>query len=224
MNIPIFCLNLERATERKEYIQKEWIDKLGFNINFWKSYDRRDIENNNYIYQYNKELAEQNFGRELSYGEIACATTFCMLYEYLLNNYYEEAIIMEDDIIPLISDKKELFHTIDQGKIEFPLSELMLLHRSRNPHGVSIKREYHSLCKSPCWGNQLFYINKAGLIKTHNILKTMSCPADAPQRVLAQLDIVIASNKPLCDHRWTGGDSTTYIGNSFRGTSRKFIE
>jgi GR25 family glycosyltransferase involved in LPS biosynthesis len=224
MNIPIFCLNLERATERKEYIQKEWIDKLGFNINFWKSYDRRDIENNNYIYQYNKELAKQNFGRELSYGEIACATTFCMLYEYLLNNSYEEAIIMEDDIIPLISDKKELFHTIDQGKTEFPLSELMLLHKSRNPHNVSIKREYHSLCKRPCWGNQLFYINKAGLIKTHNILKTMSCPADAPQRVLAQLDIVIASNKPLCDHHWSGRDSTTYIGNSFRRTSRKFIE
>jgi hypothetical protein len=147
-----------------------------------------------------------------------------MLYEHLLNNNYEEAIIMEDDIIPLINYKDELFHTIDKGKIEFPSSELMLLHRSNYPHGVSIKREYHSLCKSPCWGNQLFYINKAGLIKTYNILKTISCPADAPQKVLAQLDIVIASNKPLCDHLWTGVNSTTYIGNSFRGSVRKFIE
>ena len=51
--IPIFCINLQRATERRQLIQELWIDGLGIDINFWEAYDRRNIENGIYQYSYN---------------------------------------------------------------------------------------------------------------------------------------------------------------------------
>jgi GR25 family glycosyltransferase involved in LPS biosynthesis len=222
--IPIFCINLERATERKDTMQKEWIDKIGLDIIFWKAYDRRDIEQNVYPYPYKKDLAIKNFKRELSYGEIACSTSFCLLYEHILNNNYEEVIIMEDDISPLIKDKQELFDTIIEGKKEFPSSEMILLHKPYKPHQTTIEKEYTSMCTRSYWGNQLFFIKKSAVIKVYDILKIMCYPADYPQRILSKKEIITVSNKGLCDHNWNGKHSTTYIGNHSRNTRRNFIE
>jgi GR25 family glycosyltransferase involved in LPS biosynthesis len=222
MTIPIFCINLERATERKENIKKKWIDNLGLNINFWKAYDRRDIENNKFIYSYNKEQIRR---RPLSFGELACATSFCMLYEFLIKNNYEEVIIMEDDIIPLILDRCELFDNIKQGKTEFPQADLMLLHDYYGKQGKIINRQkYFSLCDEPPWGNQLFYATKKIIPKLYNSLKTMNFPADYPQKILSKENEIIITNKSLCYHHWTGPNATTYIGNDIRNTHRKFIE
>jgi GR25 family glycosyltransferase involved in LPS biosynthesis len=225
MTIPIFCINLERAKDRKDQIKSDWVTGLGLEINFWKAYDRRDIEKGKYVYSYNPNLTKKNFWRQLSIGEIACATSYCMLYEHLLKYNYLEAIIMEDDITPIVSSKKELFNIIEQGKLEFPESEIMLLHKPLDPlHAFKKIKTYHSLCKDTAWGNQLFYINKAGFLKVYNLLKTMSYPADYAQKLLCKQDIVIASNKYLCDHEWYGKDATTYIGNELRDTKRRFIK
>jgi GR25 family glycosyltransferase involved in LPS biosynthesis len=225
MNIPIFCINLERATERKDSIQKQWIDKIGLDIIFWKAYDRRDIERNIYPYPYNKDLTIKNLDRELSSGEIACSTSFCMLYEHILDNNYEEVIIMEDDIFPLINDKQQLFDTITEGKKEFPSAEIILLHKPKTPHGITIQKIYTSMCKKSSWGNQLFFIKKSSVIKAYDILKPMFFPADYPQTLLCNQGIVTASNNGLCGHHWRGQYSTTYIGNDIRkNVRRNFIK
>jgi GR25 family glycosyltransferase involved in LPS biosynthesis len=217
--IPIFCINLERATERREHIQKEWIDKLGLDITFWKAYDRRDIEQNKYVYIYKKQLAIKEFGRELNNGEIACATSFCMLYKHILENGYEEVVIMEDDISPLINDKQELLFILEQRNIEFPSSQVMFMGADRDKCKpcklISIQNKHTSLCFDTWWGNQLFYIKKSAINRVYNILKTMAFPADYPQRILCKKNIVVASNKFLCVH--DGRYSNTYVGNDIRG-------
>ena len=220
--IPIFCVNLERAKERKHSIQKQWIDKIGLDIIFWKAYDRRDIEQNIYLYPYDKDLTIQNLKRELSSGEIACSTSFCMLYEHILDNNYDEVIIMEDDIFPLINNKHELFDTITEGKKEFNSSEMILLHKPSKPHRITIKKKYTSMCSKSSWGNQLFFVKKSAVIKAYNILKPMFFPADYPQRALSRHQIVTASNNPICGH-YGGEFSTTYIGNDLRNSRRNFI-
>jgi GR25 family glycosyltransferase involved in LPS biosynthesis len=230
-DIPIFCINLDRAKERKKLIQKKWIDELGFEITFWNSYDRRDIENNKFIYKYDKSLSISLLKRELNCGEIACATSFCMLYEYILNNNIKEVIIMEDDVTPLVSDKNEVFHYINQGKLEFPKAELMLMH---NLHSHQMKnsdkiytsqKKYFSKCLKAPYGNQFFYSNKNTIQKLYQILKTMNMPADWAQQILIKNGAeVIISNKPLCFHHWNGHLSTTYIGNELRNTKRRFIQ
>lgn len=231
MSIPIFCINLERATERKELISKKWIDELGLDITFWKAYDRKDIANNNYIYPYNEINSINYFGRKLSNGEIACATSFCMLYEFLIKKNYNEVLIMEDDIIPNFTDKLVLFNKIEKIKKEFAQTQIILLHNLHPSQMQSQKKEIFykkktqsSLCKIAPWGNQLYYIKLNAIKMIYNILKTMTMPADYPQNILAKKNLVCIANNPLCYHEWMGQNSTTYIGNEYRNTHRKFIE
>lgn len=232
MSVPIFCINLERATERKELISKKWIDELGLDITFWKAYDRRDIENNKFIYPYSKKLAIETIGRQLSNGEIACATSFCMLYEYLLENNYEEVFIMEDDIEPTFTDKNVLQYTVNHIKSEFDQAEIILLH---NIHPIQMnscqkekifyeKKFNGSLCNETPWGNQLFYIKSSSIKKVYDLLKKMTLPADLVQNILAKENLVCIANNPLCHHEWMGSNSMTYIGNEYRNTRRRFIE
>lgn len=228
MNIPIFCINLQRATERKSLIRKEWIDKLNLDIAFWSAYDRRRIENKEYLYPYDEFSAKNNFlHRQLSDGEIACATSFCMLYEHILKYNYNEVIIMEDDITPLFDNKIELFTKIKQGKKEFPTANMMLLHEcpySDKEKVYAIKKDIFSMCNESPWGNQFFYANRKAITALYDLLKVIKFPADYPQIILSAQQRVIIVNQPMCYHEWTGPNATTYIGNSFRGTTRKFIE
>ena len=219
MDIPIFCINLERATERKEHIQKEWIDKLGFNITFWKAFDKKDLTE--------KDKQKDNqlknviyFSRSLySLGEIACIKTFISLYQYLLENKYQEAIIMEDDITPLIKNKQELFDQIAQGKIEFPNAEIMVLFEPRPDDGTTVfsKGKYFFSSKSPPWGNQLLYVNNKGIQNIATIFKTFNVIASQPQQLIAAKfpNKVIVSKSGLCSHDWTGEIFKSYIQNNY---------
>lgn len=223
--IPIYCINLKRATERKQRIQEEWINNLNFNIKFWLAYDRRNIENNKLIYKYDSARTQKFLGRELSLGEIACATSYTMLYSYLLNNDYDEVIVMEDDISPTIQNKTELFYIIDKGKIEFPDAEMFILHGidPRIDPMPIISKTYFSRYDSPPWGNMLMYLKRSAMNTLHNFLRQMICPADHPQKILFsrnQLDVIV-SNKQLCLHN----TNDTYIGNDLRFEKqiRKFI-
>lgn len=100
MNIPIFCINLEIATDRKNRIKNTWIDQLNFDITFHNAWRSEDIQNNNYYFSYSKELTHQKIKRQLTPSEIACATSHCMVYENALKNKIDYCIVMEDDIMP----------------------------------------------------------------------------------------------------------------------------
>lgn len=215
-NIPIFCINLDRADERKQRIQKEWIDGLGFDIQFWKAYDRRDIEKGEYVYKYDPEKTKQHLNRELSTGEIACATSFAMLYEFAISNNFEEIIVMEDDISPLINHKNILFNYINKGKEEFPDSEFMVLQGRLPNHKymyIYTKLFFSKINPVP-YGNLLLYLNKSAIHKVYNLLSTMVSPADNPHRTLFynnKLEVIV-SNIALAEHNTL----TTYIGNDLR--------
>jgi GR25 family glycosyltransferase involved in LPS biosynthesis len=221
MDIPIFCINLERATERKEYIQKEWIDKLGFDITFWKAFDKKDLTEEDK--QPNNQLLNTIYPRSLyNIGEIACIKTFISLYKYLLENKYQEVIIMEDDITPLIKNKQKLFDHIAKGKIEFPSAEIMVLFEPRTKDDIIIfsQARYFFSSMYPPSGNQLLYINNQGIQKIVSIFNNMNIIASKPQQLIAQRpNKVIVSNSGLCSHDWTGEKFKSYI----QQTSKNYI-
>jgi GR25 family glycosyltransferase involved in LPS biosynthesis len=148
-----------------------------------------------------------------------------MLYSYLLNNDYDEVIVMEDDVSPTIQNKTQLFDTIHNGKVEFPGAEMFILH-GKNPklHNIPLVcKEYFTRYQKPPWGNMLLYLKKSAINTLHNFLCRMICPADHPQKILFalnQLDVVVA-NKQLCVHNTVN----SYIGNDLRFTKqvRTFI-
>lgn len=231
--IPIFCINLERAKKRKKIIQKEWIEKLGLDIVFWKAYDRRDIDKNIFIYNYDKQLALHKIQRELNSGEIACATSFCMLYDYIIQNQINEVIIMEDDIISLISNNTILFDSINIVNNEFPENEIVLLHnieprffKKYENHNIYYERKkYFSAYNISPWGNQMMYLKLPFIKKAYSILNNIYCPADYPQKELSDSGLQVhVINNPLCNHIWDGKESRSYIQNRYRKTKRKYLK
>jgi len=224
--IPIFCINLERAKERKSSIEQKWILELGLNINFWNAYDRRQIEQGNHIFEYDENQTKKNIGRELSAGEIACVTSFASLYKHILDSDMSEVLIMEDDVFPLFNNKKELFDIIEQGKFEFPNATMMLLHEyyAFGTSECEDNKIFFSMCTTVPFGNQFFYANRECIKNLYDLILPIKNPADWPQRILANNHKVIMVNRPLCFHYWSGPLSTTYIGNNLRGSDRRFIE
>jgi GR25 family glycosyltransferase involved in LPS biosynthesis len=228
--LPMFCIHLQRAVERKYNMQQLWIEKLGFNLKFWNAYDRRDIEQGVYKYKCSQEKAKQNLGREMSNGEIACSTSFISLYEYIIKNNIQEAIIMEDDIYPIINGYDQLHNLISIGKNEFPNAEMMLLHepckfdKIPNEEIYNIKNTYFSQCNITPWGNQMFYITIEGVRELLAALNPVDIEtvADRAQHGLAKQGKVIIANNAVCLHDWSRG--TTYIGNDKRNTGRIFMQ
>lgn len=229
--IPMYCVNLQRAAERKQLMQELWVDRLGLSITFWNAHDRRDVERGVNLYNYNPENTKRKIGRELSQGEVACAASFISLYQHLLANNTQEAIIMEDDIAPTIVSRDHLSYIIAQGKKEFPEAEMLLLHQLPSyltSNEESYNRIYHtrkqhfSQCQSAPWGNQLFYITKEGLETLLRELNPIEIAADYPQDMLARQGKLIIANTPLCTHDWST-NGKTYIGNELRNSRRIFI-
>lgn len=227
--IPIFCIHLERATERKRLIQDLWIDKLGLDITFWPAYDRRLIEKDQIIYPYNRTKALSLMERELNHGEIACATSFCLLYEHIMQNNILECIILEDDVVPLIDNKEIIFSTIAKGKEEFPNAQMMILHKPAEidliNHPTSMfyhKNSNASLCKVTPWGNLCFYIKIDAVMYAWKLLRQMCCVADYPQRELGMANKVMIANNPICEH-YEADEAKTYIGNEHRKSNRIFV-
>lgn len=227
--IDIFCISLSRAKDRRNFISKEWIDKLQFDIKFWDAYDRKEIENNNFLYPYDENLAIKKIGRKLSCGELACSTSFALVMKYCIDNKIPEAVFMEDDVCPLIGRKSILFDMIKYSREEFPDTNIVLLHHSminfklghdkRRDNIYFVKKDNFSLCKTTPWGNYLIYMNLNGIKEFYSELVKMDAPADHPQRILAKNGSVCITNYPLAYHE----NRTTYIGNDIRKTHRIFI-
>ena len=229
----IFCINLLRATDRKQFITEKWVNNLNLDIHFWTAYDKILIEQNQHYYQYDDELCKQKFHRSLNSGEIACATSFYQLYEYILQNNIDECIIIEDDIIPLVSSKDILFSRLNAAKLEFPVSELILMHNICNKqknnfdptYGATyndiynIKGDSASLCRKIPWGNQCFYITNNAIKKIYeNLCKETHSPiiwhpADySVSPDLCKTMEVCILNEPICDHDWDCQYTPSCIG------------
>lgn len=222
----IFCINLERATERRQLIQEKWIENLKLDISFWKAYDKNSIDQNLFIYPYSEYLSIKKSNRKLNNGEIACATSFLQLFEYCLNENIKEVIIMEDDVIPLINNKEELFSKITKAKQEYNV-EMILMHKpfiGNNPESVDHlikmepgiyykKSQYSSLCNITPWGNLMFYITSQGMkMILQQTKRSIFMPADYFQKKLCEMNLVSILNEPVCEHYFMG----SYIGDQFR--------
>jgi GR25 family glycosyltransferase involved in LPS biosynthesis len=229
MNIPIFCINLERATERRKKIEKLWIEELGFDITFWKGWDRRDIEKGKYYFPYNEEKTTKHIKRKLSQGEVACATSHSMIHEYCLNNNITDYIVMEDDIKPtgIYKNAQDLFHLLKMGKSEFPDVKIYLLHRTPCKFKTTeTKRHFSRLLTAP-WGNQISFYTNGGGGKMYHGLSQLLCLADhycmIPGLDISK-DMAIVNQSIAVGHHEYLHESTTYIGNYLRQIHRPFVE
>lgn len=218
----IYCLNLERAVERREMITEEWIKKRGFNIEFFKAFDRRQVELREFVFPYNEATAIERIKRPLSKGEIACATSHCLLLQKALEEGHEEIIVMEDDCMPYDNATVgSVMETINKCKTVFPKVKVFLMH---DYEGYDVKiietKEGINLLSYPPFGCRFVWLQKKAIEILMKDLSTMCYPADwlwtkrfAPMKVIAGLE------KPFGNHH----GNNSYIGKELRNCNRIFI-
>lgn len=96
MKIKSYCINLERATERKLQFEKNWRSVLGVSLEYVKAIDRRDINASEY----------------LTDGQLACLRSHIKIMQKALNTDFEYFLIFEDDAIPEYENVIEIVQCI----------------------------------------------------------------------------------------------------------------
>jgi len=96
--IPIFIVNLKKDTEKKKHMQ-QLCRQYSLECKFINATYGKELDDVELGKVYNKKRALKELGRELTYGEIGCALSHKKIYQKIVNENIENAIIFEDDII-----------------------------------------------------------------------------------------------------------------------------
>jgi len=189
--MPIFIINLKHSVERKKHMQ-ELCEKYNLNYEFIEAVDGKTLNDDEISKVYSKEKAIKKIGREMSRGEIGVLLSQKSIYQKMIDEDIEEAIIFEDDI------------EFDDKLIE------VLDHSDRFPEYWNLVLLGHHACKSreietgySFWG-QIEVTNKYKLARPYEI----GCGAygyilrkSAAQVLLDDLQVIV---EPI-DHL-TGSD------------------
>ncbi|WP_077497287.1 glycosyltransferase family 25 protein, partial [Rodentibacter ratti] len=98
MNIPIFIISLVDSPRRK--IIAERLNGLGLEFIFFDAVYGKNLSDED-LSKIDYEFYPKNYDarKPLTLGEIGCAMSHIKLYEYLVENNIEQAIVLEDDAI-----------------------------------------------------------------------------------------------------------------------------
>lgn len=96
----IYCINLERAKERRALIEKEF-EREGLVVEFIKAFDSAA-----------HGITTENVREEIHPGEFGCLMSNYMVWNDMLEKGYPVALIVEDDI-ELVKDFKKYLENIE---------------------------------------------------------------------------------------------------------------
>jgi GR25 family glycosyltransferase involved in LPS biosynthesis len=214
------CINLERATERRERFTRDWIIGLGFPVEFFTAYDRRQVEAGQFYFLYDEAAARRRTRRPITAGEIACATSHALVMREEMEYCGPEGVIIfEDDCYPQPGADR-LVERIQTAVKALPGVEVVACHQ---PHVKFTVRETAGgavRIKQPPWGSIVTWYSPQGLRRAFELTSRLNCPADwiwqdfAREGKFAMLQPAVASH---------ARSDTTYIGNQHRGVRRTFI-
>lgn len=96
---PIFIVNLERSEPRRKFILGH-LHQLGLTGTVFPAVDGRtlDLADLERRQIYRDEFAHEKFSRSLSMAEIGCALSHVGLYEMLVRENIDVALVIEDDV------------------------------------------------------------------------------------------------------------------------------
>lgn len=116
--LPVFVISLADATQRRERMT-DIMRNLNFDFKFIDAVDGRQFDVLNHPnYNANKRL--RSFGKHMSGGEIGCLLSHKKIYERMVKNQIDRALIFEDDII--IHDAfKSTLEEIENTSIPFDM-------------------------------------------------------------------------------------------------------
>jgi len=183
--LSIFIINLQHSSERKAHMQK-LCEQIGLKATFINAVDGAFIKPAEIIGKSSNEAAIRTIGRELSMGEIGCALSHRKIYQKMVDENIQQALVFEDDV----EFNSQLLGALNLED-EFPLDwELVLLghhgaeSRTSSTNGSFWGRVRLSSGDSlirPCeltYGAYGYLINQQGAVKLLNDLECMAKPLD----------------------------------------------
>lgn len=96
MRVPVFVINLERDRERRDYMQGV-LGQLGLAAEFVPGVDGQKLTPAE-LALYDRDRCRHVYGSDMRPGEIGCYLGHYRLYERLLREGVELALILEDDV------------------------------------------------------------------------------------------------------------------------------
>jgi GR25 family glycosyltransferase involved in LPS biosynthesis len=172
----IHCINLERAKERREKMEKSWKD---FNIIFFDAIDKKYIEEHGDIIPFDGHMLPYKGGyREFNTGERACVTSNYFVLKQFLDGEYDWCFVSEDDVT-CNTTPEILKISLDNMRDEYPEVDIFILHGKKGPCAVHESGKYAKLLISgDLYGAHFYTISRRGAEKLIKHLERMECPID----------------------------------------------
>jgi glycosyl transferase, family 25 len=128
---PVFVINLERSTHRREYMVN-YLATYGLDARIFPAVDG-SVLNVAEVQQrgiYNDAVSHQKFDRSLSKTEIACAMSHLNIYRKMVDENIPMAMILEDDAIFAPGAESRLCDALAEAPADWEV--LQLHHGSRD--------------------------------------------------------------------------------------------
>jgi GR25 family glycosyltransferase involved in LPS biosynthesis len=221
---PIVCINLRRAVDRRSIIEKKWVQDRGCSVDFIEAYDRRSVDAGELLFDYDAKASIDFFKRELTSGEIACATSHALAVQYAKEKDMDHVVIIEDDMIPLFEDYREFNKKLSCMRDEFPLARIAMLHAAHPslPYKFKQEKKYFGQVERASYGACVYYLHNTIYDLFLEDLLSYRAPADWHWQKYIDAGQLVSPIMPLAYH--SGED--TFIGNAHRGKAsyREYIE
>lgn len=186
---PVWVINLPRSTERRAYIVAH-LQELGLPFEIVPAVDGQMLTQDELTEFYSLEQTLACIGRELVPGEIGCSLSHLRLYERMVTEGVEMALILEDDAVI----DPEVLELLAKPEAFPPGWELLLLYHSEGQMSWWHRRPLTGRFRTgrfvqPTYGTAGYLITQGGA-----------------RKILAQAYPVRAPS----DH-WTGGHMNTGV-------------
>ncbi len=138
-NIPIFIINLRKSIDRKEHMQ-QLCKQHALDCQFIDAVYGKELDEEELATVYDKSRALVEFGRELTAGEIGVALSQKKIYQKMVDENIEKAIILEDDVT-FDNSIHELLGSIENFPKDWECTLLFYhrIHPSLNRYCVSLR-------------------------------------------------------------------------------------
>lgn len=110
-SIKVFVVNLKKDIEKKDHMLK-LCKKFSLDCHFIDAVDGKLLSEEEISKNYDNEKAIKYSRREMSRGEIGCLLSHKHIYQKMINENIEQALILEDDI-EFCNDIRNVLYSID---------------------------------------------------------------------------------------------------------------
>lgn len=202
---PIFIISLKDSSRRKEISER--LNSLGLEFEFFDAVYGKELTEEQ-LKQVDFDFYPQKYAarKPLTLGEIGCALSHIKMYEYIVSNNIQEAIILEDDAIVSLYFKQILEDVLkkvpsrreiiffDHGKAKvFPIMRNLVERYRLARYLKPSKNSKRSIIRTTA-----YLITKNGVRKLLKFAYPIRLPSDFLTGLLQMTDIHAYGVEPAC--------------------------